>query len=127
MIGDKRAIALATIQYAVPGSLLFLLVYKLAVASIVGVAPAPQIPPDGYVASEDRITLYWRRGSHEGDFTLQVAQGERFDAPVVMKNTSQTTYLLPRLKPNTEYCWRVVDDPGARRACFTTERVFVPY
>jgi len=126
-IGDRLATALAIIQYAVPGLLFLLLVYKLVAAAIVGVPPVPQIPPDGYVASDDRIALYWRRGSHEGDFTLQVAQGDRFDAPIVTKTTNQTTYVLPRLKPNTEYCWRVVDDPGARRACFTTEQVFVPY
>ena len=122
-----RKHAVAAISYGVPGLLLLVLAFKLATAAAFGVAPGPAVPPDGYVASEDRVTLYWRRGSHEGAFTVQVAVGTKFDAPVFIKKTTQTSLVLPRLEPGREYCWRVVEEPGARRACFTTQPAFVPY
>ena len=122
-----RRYALPAISYGVPGLLLLVLVFQLSTAAAFGVAPGPTVPPDGYAASEDRVTLYWRRGSHEGAFTVQVAEGMSFDKPVFSKKTSQTTLMLPRLEPGKEYCWRVLDEDGARHACFTTQATFVPY
>lgn len=122
-----RKNAVPAISYGVPALLLLALAFKLVAATALGVEAGPTVPPDGYVASEDRVKLYWRRGSHMGDFTVQVAVGTKFDTPVFKKKTTETSLVLPRLEPGREYCWRVVEEPGARRACFTTQPMFVPY
>jgi len=115
------------ISYGVPALLFVTLAVKLVWAAIAGVAPGPTVPPDGYLAAEDQVHLYWRKGDHKGPFQIQVAKGTSFDAPVFEKQTTATDLVLPRLAPGQRYCWRVLDDAGARHACFTTSELFVPY
>ena len=115
------------VSYGVAGALVLLVVYEILAGTILGVDPAPQIPPDGYVADETRIVLSWRKGNHKGEFNVQVAMNGDFHNPVLDKTTKETRLTLPKLKRGEKYCWRVLATDKARISCFTTTGDMVPY
>ena len=117
------------ISYGIPAALLLLLVVEILADTLGGVEPAPQIPPHGYVASENAVQLYWRKGDTPGKTTVEVARGADFENPVFSAESDKNKMLLPPLDPGVEYCWRVraAGDSGGRQACFTTAEAFVAY
>lgn len=116
------------ISYGVPALLFLAIAFEILSATIFGVDPAPQIPPYGYVANENRVTLYWRKGDVEGELTVEVAQGQDFDNPVFSARSAAAKLVLPRLEPGEEYCWRIRnDDDVSACSCFSTSEMTVTY
>jgi hypothetical protein len=117
------------ISYGVPALLFLAIAFETVSAAIFGVDPAPQIPPYGYVANENRVTLHWRKGDVQGELTVEVAQGRDFDNPVFSARSKSEKLVLPRLDPGHEYCWRVrrADDDGGPYSCFSTSEMTVTY
>ncbi len=122
-----RAGVRPTVSYGVTGALVILVVCEILAGTIFGVDPAPQIPPDGYVAHEERIRLSWRSGDHDGEFAVQVAVDGDFEQLVLSKKTRKTSLVLPRLDRGKKYCWRVLDDADAVTSCFETTPAMIPY
>jgi hypothetical protein len=115
-------------ETAVLAVLLAVLVYKVGGSLLHGDAPLPQIPPNGYVAYENRIYLRWFPGDHEGPFQVQVFDIERgFDEAVFNRQLTKNNVVLPVLEPGRKYCWRVLDSYDAHVSCFKTSRSFMAY
>ena len=116
------------VSYGIPAALLLLLVVEILADTIGGVEPAPQIPPHGYVASENVVQLYWRKGDTPGKVTVDVARGTDFDNPVFTRESDRNNLRLPPLEPGIEYCWRVRSaDTIGGHSCFTTAEAYVAY
>ncbi len=114
--------------YICPAFLLLLLLYKILFPTFAGEQPKPQIPPDGYKAYEDRVTVRWSAGEHQGPFQLQVTnRTDAFETLAVNRKTSKTRFTLPPLPPGQTYCWRVLDNADAVVSCFKTNLAFVAY
>ena len=114
--------------YICPAFLLMVLLYKILSATFGGEQPKPQIPPDGYTAYENRVTLRWSTGEQQGPFQLQVAnKKDGFEKLAVSRKTKKTRFTLPSLPPGQTYCWRVLDDDDAVVSCFRTSTAFVAY
>jgi hypothetical protein len=93
---------------------------------VVGEKPTPLAPPDGYVAEEARVSLSWSAGDTPPEYDVEVAEGRDFEAPVFSKPVRDTNVVLPQLKPDTEYCWRLKSNPS-RISCFRTGRHSITY
>jgi hypothetical protein len=116
------------VAYIFPAFLLLVLLYKILIPILVGEEPKPQIPPDGYMAYEDQVTLRWSPGEHQEPFQLQVAnKKDGFEKLILNRETNNTRLTLPSLPPGQTYCWRVLDDADAVVSCFKTNAAFVAY
>jgi hypothetical protein len=125
---SPRRIARLAADYGLPALLGLVLLLELLGGAVFGDDPRPQIPPHGYLAHEDRVTLSWRRGDHQGSFRVQVAEaGQGFDAPVIDRTLGATRLTLPALDPGRRYCWRVLAESGATVTCFRTAPAYVAY
>lgn len=133
-LGDKalpliRRFGPPAISYGVPALLFLAIAFETLSAVVFGVGPVPQIPPYGYVAHENRVTLHWRKGDVRGELTVEVAKGRDFENPVFTARSKAERLQLPRLDPGQRYCWRVrrEGDDGGPCSCFSTSEISVTY
>jgi hypothetical protein len=126
--GRVAAIAFLALEYGVPAFLLVVLLWKLLSSALFGDAPMPQIPPDGYVAYEDRVYLRWHPGNSKGGYDLEVFQVDgNSRRRILEKQVSTNEIKLPALDPGKKYCWRVATGWRAAESCFTTSRAYLRY
>jgi len=115
------------VSYGLPLVAVAAVAGTLAVAFLIADPPRLQVPARGYVAHEPKVRLVWRRGDHQGPFTVQVAAGRDFSRPLVDHSTLETELVLPRLPAGGHYCWRVVATSSAEVSCFDTAPAVVAY
>jgi len=106
-------------RYGVTAFLLFWCVFVIAAYLVTGDRPRPMSPPDGYVAEEPRVRLSWSPGGTGPAYDVLVGLGEDFSKPVFSRRVRGTAVVLPRLAPDTRYCWKV-DGRKGDVSCFRT-------
>jgi len=112
----------------------FLLLYlagKLLAALVVGDAPQPQAPPQGYTAHTREVQLSWYGAGPRAPFRVQViGDGGDFDAPLIERTVRSHGHALRDLEPDRVYRWRVVEESTgrtSRTAWFRTARYPVSF
>jgi hypothetical protein len=124
---EKLTAGLALLwRYGVVAFLLAWCVLAVVMYLVVRDRPVPISPPDGYVAEEVRVSLYWSEDEATPVHDVEVAEGRDFSAPVFSKPVQGATVLLPKLKPDTNYCWRLKGNPS-KISCFRTGRNSITY
>ncbi|NOZ86685.1 MAG: hypothetical protein GXP49_10520 [Deltaproteobacteria bacterium] len=109
-------------RLAIPVLLIVYLTLKLVSALILGDAPEPQSPPDGYEVQTPEVRMVWHSTDWTSLFVVKIIeQGGDFDHPLLEKKTRSNSLSLPNLDRGRVYCWQVEalkSGRMSRTACF---------
>jgi hypothetical protein len=119
------SIGTAIMRYGLVAFLLLYVIYAVTAYVVIGDAPTPQVPPDGYRTLQPRVRLTWSPGDVEPPFEITVARDGDFANPVHRSSTNSTSMNLPPLEPGKRYCWRI--SGSAAVSCFETAPHTIPF
>jgi len=96
-------------RHAVPVLLMLSALLQMLGYLLFGDGLVAQIPPDGYIAQEERVRVSWSAGDHPAPFRVQlITEDGDFDDPLLDLEVRRSTTYLPLLEPGRTYRWRML-------------------
>ena len=95
--------------YLVSLILIAIFTWTIVEVYLLGVGPAPQQPPPGFVEERLEARLQWHKGNLKEKTKLEVSvDNADFEELFVDKDVTGNTHLINKLEPGHTYYWRLV-------------------